>query len=197
MFPTGILLTFYYTEISSKSSFKISDMGKVLTLPPMCVIAIFLRISIYVPRILWLGVKLICNWTFELSEQVITTKISQKCYILVVIEQAPTIFYSLNDVSVNSMSMFICAKFDKLKMYIYTAKHIKCYTGFSNSGCDPIINGIDVDREPQRLVKLDPYSLAPSLLRHSLLHNRYREAHLACLSESLIWLPTKGWTGCH
>ena len=66
------------------------------------------------------------------------------------IEQAPTIFYRLNDVSVNSMSMFICAKLDELKMYVYTAKHTKCYTGFSSSGCDLIINGTDVDREPQR-----------------------------------------------
>ena len=49
-----------------------------------------------------------------------------------------------------SMSMFICAKLDELKMYVYTAKHTKCYTGFSNSGCDFIINGTDVDREPQR-----------------------------------------------
>ena len=75
---------------------------------------------------MWLGVKFIHNGTFDLSEQVITTKISQKCYILVVIEQVPTIFYRLNDVSVNSMSMFICAKLDELKMYVYTAKHTKC-----------------------------------------------------------------------
>ena len=147
MFPTGILLTFYCTKISSKSSFKISYMGKVLTLSHMRVNVIFLRISIYVPRLLWLGVKFISNWNFELSEQVVTTKISHKCYILVVIGQVPTIFYRLN---VNSMSMFICAKLDELKMYSYAAKHTKCYTGFSNSGSDLIINGTDADREPKR-----------------------------------------------
>ena len=47
------------------------------------------------------------------------------------IGQVPTIFYSLNDVSVNSMSMFICAKFDELKMYVYTAKHTKYYTALA------------------------------------------------------------------
>ena len=73
-------------------------------------------------------------------------KISQKCYILVVIRQVPTIFYSLNDVSVNSMSMFICAKLDELKMYVYTAKHTKYSTGVRNSGSDLIINGTHVDR---------------------------------------------------
>ena len=118
-------MTFYFIKNNSKSSFKISYIGKVLTLPPMRVNAIFLRISIYVPRLQWLSVKFIRNWTFELSEQVIATKISQKCYILVVIEQVP---------------------------------------------------------------------IGPL---HSLLHNRHREAHLARLTESLIWLPTKGWTGCH
>ena len=127
-------------------------MGKVLTLPPMRVNAIFLRISLYVPRLLWSGVKFISNWTFELSEQVVTTKISHKCYILVIIRQVHTIFYCLNDVSVNSRSVFICAKLDELKLYVYTAKHTKCYTGFSNSGSDLIINGTDVDREPQRQV---------------------------------------------
>ena len=66
--------------------------------------------------------------------------------MLVVIGQVPTIFYRLNDLSVNSMSMLICAKFYELKMYVYT----KCYTGFSNSGSDLIINGTGVDREPQR-----------------------------------------------
>ena len=45
-----------------------------------------------------------------------------------------------------------CAKLDELKMYAYTAKHTKCYTGFSNSGSDLIINGTDVDRKPQRFV---------------------------------------------
>ena len=75
---------------------------------------------------------------------------SHKCYILVVIRQVPTIFYRLNDVSVNSMSMFICAKLEELKMYVYAAKHTKCYTGFSNSGSSPIINDTDVEREPQR-----------------------------------------------
>ena len=70
--------TFYFTKNSSKSSFKLSYMGKVLTLPTMRVNAIFLRISIYVPRLRWLGVKFISNWTFELSEQVVITKISQK-----------------------------------------------------------------------------------------------------------------------
>ena len=48
-----------------------------------------------------------------------------------------------------SMSVFICAKLDELKMYVYTAKHTKCYTCFSNSGSDLIINGTDVDREPK------------------------------------------------
>ena len=125
-------------------------MGKDLTLLSMRVNAIFFRTSIYVPRLLWLGIQLIRNWTFELSEQVITTNMLQKYYILVVIEQVPTIFYRLNDVSVNSMSMFICVKLDELKMYVYTAKHTWCYTGFSNSDCDLIINGTDVDTEPQR-----------------------------------------------
>ena len=69
---------------------------------------------------------------------------------LVVIGQVPTILYRLNDVPVNSMSMFICAKIDELKMCAYAAKHTECYTGFSNSGSDFIINGTDVDREPQR-----------------------------------------------
>ena len=64
--------------------------------------------------------------------------------------QVPTIFYSLNDVFVNSMSMFICAKLDELKMYVYTVKHTKYYIGVSNSGSDLIINGTDVVREPQR-----------------------------------------------
>ena len=81
MFPTGILLTFYCTKISSNSSFKISYMGKVLTLSPMSVNAIYLRISIYVPRVLSLGVKFISNLIFERFEQVVTIKISQKCYI--------------------------------------------------------------------------------------------------------------------
>ena len=71
-------------------------------------------------------------------------------YILVVIGQVPPIFYRLNDVSVNSTSMFICVKLDELKMYVCTAKCTKCYTGFSNPGSDLIINGTDVDREPQR-----------------------------------------------
>ena len=150
MFQTGILLTFYCIKISSKSIFKISYMGKVITLPPMRVNAIFLRIRIYVTRRLWLGVQFISNWTFELSEQVITTKILLKCCSLVVIGQGPTIIYRLNDVSVNRMSMFICAKFNELKLYVYTAKHTKCYTGFSNSGSDLTINGTDVDREHQR-----------------------------------------------
>ena len=119
---TGILQTFYCTKISSKSSFKISYMGKVLTLPPMRVNVIILRTSIYLPRLLWLGVKFISNWTFELSEQVVTTKISQKCYILVVIGQVPSIFYRLNDISVNSISMFICAKLDELK-FMYTLQN--------------------------------------------------------------------------
>ena len=66
------------------------------------------------------------------------------------IEQVPTVFYRLNDVSLQSMSAFICTKLDELKMYVYTTKHIKCYTGFSNSGCGLITNGTDVDREPQR-----------------------------------------------
>ena len=61
----------------------------------------------------------------------------------------PTIFYSLNNVSVNSISMFNFAKFDELKMYVYTAKHIKYYTGVSSSGSDLIINDTHVDREPQ------------------------------------------------
>ena len=74
---------------------------------------------------------------------------SQKCYILVVIGQVPTLFYHLNDVSVNSMSMFICAKLDELKMYVYTAKHTN-HTGFSNSGSELIISGTD----PQRKVTL-------------------------------------------
>ena len=60
------------------------------------------------------------------------------------------IFYRLNDVSVNSMSMYIFVNFDELKMYVYTAKHTKCYTGFSNSGSDLIINDTDVNRGPQR-----------------------------------------------
>ena len=66
------------------------------------------------------------------------------------IGQVPTIFYSLNDVSVNSMSMFICAKLDELKMYVYTAKHTKYYTGVSNFGSDLIINVTHVDREPHQ-----------------------------------------------
>ena len=150
MFPTRICLIFYCTKICSKSSFKIY-MGKVLTVPRMRVNAIFLRISIYVPTpVIRCKIHTQLNfWTFWASYH---WKISQKCYILVVIEQVPTVFYRLNDVSVNSMSMFICAKLDELKMYVYTAKHTKCYTGFSNSGCDLIINAADVDREPQRWV---------------------------------------------
>ena len=50
----------------------------------------------------------------------------------------------------NSMSMFICAKLDELKMYVHTEKHTKYYTSVSSSGSDLIINGTDVDREPQR-----------------------------------------------
>ena len=69
--------------------------------------------------------------------------------ILVVIGKVPTIFYLLNYVSVNSMSMFICAKLDELKMYVHSAIHTNCYTGFSISGSDLII-GTGVDREPQR-----------------------------------------------
>ena len=45
--PSDILLY----KNGSKNSFKVSYMGKVLTLPPMHVNAIFLRISIYVPRL--------------------------------------------------------------------------------------------------------------------------------------------------
>ena len=70
--------------------------------------------------------------------------------ILVVIGQVLTIFYRLNDVFVNSRSVFICARLDELKMYVNTEKHTKCFTGFRNSGSDLIINGTDVDREPQR-----------------------------------------------
>ena len=64
------------------------------------------------------------------------------------IGQVPIIFDRLNDISVNRRSVFICAKLDELKMYIYT-KHTKCYTGFSNTGNDLNINGTDVDRQPQ------------------------------------------------
>ena len=63
------------------------------------------------------------------------------------IGQVSTLLFRLNDVSVNSMSMLICAQLDELKMYVYTAKHTKCYTGFSNSGSDLVINDIDVERE--------------------------------------------------
>ena len=66
------------------------------------------------------------------------------------IGQVFTIFNRLNDVSLNRMSMFICAKLDELEMYVYTAKHTKYYTGVSNSGSDLIIKGTDADRELQR-----------------------------------------------
>ena len=46
--------------------------------------------------------------------------------------------------------MFICAKFDKLKNMYSLQKHTKCYTGFSSSDSDLIINGTHVDREHQR-----------------------------------------------
>ena len=59
-------------------------------------------------------------------------------------------FYCTKISSKISFTPYACAKLDELKMYVYTAKHIKCYTGFSNSGSDRIINGTDVDREPQR-----------------------------------------------
>ena len=45
-------MSFYCTKISSKSNFEISYMGKDLTLPPMHVNAMFLRISIDVQRLL-------------------------------------------------------------------------------------------------------------------------------------------------
>ena len=38
------------------------------------------------------------------------------------IGQVPTTFYCLNDVSVNSMSVFICAKLDELK-FMYTLQN--------------------------------------------------------------------------
>ena len=41
-------MTFYCTNISSKSSFKISFMDKVLALLPMRVNVVFFRISIHV-----------------------------------------------------------------------------------------------------------------------------------------------------
>ena len=40
------------------------------------------------------------------------------------------------------MSMLICDKLDEIKIYVYTAKHTKYYTGISNSGSDLIITGI-------------------------------------------------------
>ena len=62
--------------------------------------------------------------------------------MFLVIGQVLTMFYRLNDV--NSMSMFICAKLDELKIYVFTATccNTKCYAGFRNSGSDLIINAL-------------------------------------------------------
>ena len=67
MLATGILLTFYCTKISAKSSFKISHMDKVLTLPPMRVNAIFLRVSIKTPVIRCKIHTQLNFWTFWAS----------------------------------------------------------------------------------------------------------------------------------
>ena len=65
----------------------------------------------------------------------------------------PTIFSRLNDVSVNSMSMFICAKLDELKCMYTLQNTLNATLALAgNSGSDLIINGTDVVRELQRQV---------------------------------------------
>ena len=59
------------------------------------------------------------------------------------IGQVPTTFYRLNDVSVNSMSVFICAKLDELK-FMYTLQNTLNAT---LALAVLIINGTDADTD--------------------------------------------------
>ena len=97
--------------------------------PYACKCCIFFRIS--TSRLEWLGGKFTSKWTFELPEQVVTTKISQKWCMLVMSGQGPTICFRLNDVSVNSRQQVNV----RLCQHWWRSKNVCYFPLFQNCGC--------------------------------------------------------------
>ena len=113
----------------------------------MRVNAIFLRISIYVPRLLWLGVKFIINWTFKLSEQVVISKIWQKLLYFSCDRACPYNILSLEQcLKQQQVNVHLCQAWWVKNICIHCKNTLNATLGLDSCSY-LIINVTDVDKD--------------------------------------------------